>query len=321
MRAGLAEHPRARPRVTLGSEGRWRVRFVEPGERVAVAEVVVEDRSGRVRERWTGIQAEWSMARGIPGAFGGVAGALWVWLPLCALFLAPFARPPLRLCTSTSSSCSPSASRGPRSRAGTSSSPCRSPIRRSSTSSLRLLHVARRGPGPPPRTWGSATLLGVGAAFLLGVRGGLAIAGGNVIDVGYASVVGADRLLTGPGLYGAFPLDIARGDTYGPVLYALYVPFELAWPWSGELGRRARGARGGARLGRRLRRRPVAAGPAAGRPAPRRAAGVGVGDVPVHADRRARAAPTTRSWARSSWPRCSRWAVPRRAARSARSRA
>jgi hypothetical protein len=53
-----------------------------------------------------------------------------------------------------------------------------------------------------------------------------------VIDVGYASVIGADRLAGGHELYGAFPPDNPRGDTYGPVAYAAYVPFELLFPWT-----------------------------------------------------------------------------------------
>ena len=57
---------------------------------------------------------------------------------------------------------------------------------------------------------------------------------GNVIDVGYAGVIGADRLAGGAPLYGAFPPDNAHGDTYGPVAYAAYVPFELLLPWSGS---------------------------------------------------------------------------------------
>jgi len=32
------------------------------------------------------------MARGYPGAFGRKVNSPWVWIPLCALFLAPFAR-------------------------------------------------------------------------------------------------------------------------------------------------------------------------------------------------------------------------------------
>ena len=57
---------------------------------------------------------------------------------------------------------------------------------------------------------------------------------GNVIDVGYAGVIGADKLAHGRELYGAFPNDNAQGDTYGPLLYLAYVPFELVWPWVGR---------------------------------------------------------------------------------------
>jgi len=54
-----------------------------------------------------------------------------------------------------------------------------------------------------------------------------------VIDVGYAGVIGADRLVDGSQLYGKFPSDNEHGDTYGPVNYYAYVPFEQALPWSG----------------------------------------------------------------------------------------
>ena len=70
--------------------------------------------------------------------------------------------------------------------------------------------------------------------FLLGLRIGLNMIDGNVIDVGYAGVIGADKLAHGRELYGAFPNDNAQGDTYGPLLYLAYVPFELVWPWIGR---------------------------------------------------------------------------------------
>ncbi len=55
-----------------------------------------------------------------------------------------------------------------------------------------------------------------------------------MIDVGYASVVGADRIAHGDQLYGNFPADVSEGDTYGPVNYLAYVPFEAIWPWQGS---------------------------------------------------------------------------------------
>ena len=48
------------------------------------------------------------MARGYPGAFGRHVNALYVWLPLCLLFLLPVHRlapPAARCCTSTCSCC------------------------------------------------------------------------------------------------------------------------------------------------------------------------------------------------------------------------
>jgi hypothetical protein len=66
-------------------------------------------------------------------------------------------------------------------------------------------------------------------------RVGLNVADSNVIDVGYAGVIGADRIVDGDPLYGrGFSHDIERGDTYGPVNYLAYVPFEQALPWSGR---------------------------------------------------------------------------------------
>jgi hypothetical protein len=70
--------------------------------------------------------------------------------------------------------------------------------------------------------------------FLVGFRVGLNVTESNVIDVGYAGVVGADRLSHGEKLYGAFPKGIEHGDTYGPVNYAAYVPFVKLFGWSGR---------------------------------------------------------------------------------------
>ena len=55
----------------------------------------------------------------------------------------------------------------------------------------------------------------------------------NVIDVGYAGVIGADKVLHGKPLYGDWPKDNANGDTYGPVAYYAYVPFRAIFGWSG----------------------------------------------------------------------------------------
>ena len=91
----------------------------------------------------------------------------------------------------------------------------------------------------------------------------------NVIDVGYAGVIGADRIADGTRLYGTFPKDNEHGDTYGPVNYVAYVPFEQIWPWSGRLGRPARRARRGDRLRPALPAAAVPRRPARARAGPR----------------------------------------------------
>src|SRR3954454_4891721 len=68
----------------------------------------------------------------------------------------------------------------------------------------------------------------------MGFRVGLNLADSGAVDVGYAGLVGADRIAHGEPIYDNFPDDISSGDTYGPVNYLAYVPFEAIWPWSGE---------------------------------------------------------------------------------------
>ena len=99
--------------------------------------------------------------------------------------------------------------------------------------SARALWIGFRGRGEGLRpVWPAAWLL-VAALFLMGFRVGLNIADSGAIDVGYAGVVGADRIAHGEPIYGNFPDDVSQGDTYGPVNYFAYVPFERIWPWSG----------------------------------------------------------------------------------------
>jgi hypothetical protein len=69
--------------------------------------------------------------------------------------------------------------------------------------------------------------------FLVGFRVGLNLTDANVIDVGYSGVIGADHVAHGRDIYGAFPPDNPSGDTYGPLSYLAYVPWELVWPWNG----------------------------------------------------------------------------------------
>ncbi|MGH2853354.1 MAG: hypothetical protein ACRDLF_04070, partial [Solirubrobacteraceae bacterium] len=53
------------------ADGTWTVN-VFSGKAGEIATGTVDDASGAVIEAWTGPQAAWKMARGYPGAFGGV---------------------------------------------------------------------------------------------------------------------------------------------------------------------------------------------------------------------------------------------------------
>ncbi len=244
VRRARAGHELTYGRVYFRSRAkrRWQVSFFTPPEESGgrtreLSQTVVDDRTGRVLESWTGYKVEWTMARGYAGAFGRVANALWIWLPLCALFVLPFARPPLRLLhldLAVLLAFSVSYAFFNAARIDV-SVPLVYPLL--AYLLARMLGIAfsrARGREPPPvRLTLPVAALGLGAVFLLGFRCGLNIVGSNVIDVGYASVIGADRAGSGEALYGNFPPDNQRGDTYGPVLYYAYVPFEALLPWSG----------------------------------------------------------------------------------------
>jgi glycosyl transferase family 87 len=225
-----------RPTAYTKGIGRWQVSFFRDGDEVV--QVQVDDRTGAVLEQWTGHQVAWSMARGYEGAFGRKLNAPYVWLPLCVLFLLPFVdfRRPLRLLhldLLVLLAFGLSHVFFNRGEIGL-SVPLVYPVLLYLLG--RLLYAGfrpreRRGPLVPhvPLTW-----LMVGVVFLAAFRVGLNVVDSHVIDVGYAGVIGADRTVDGDSLYGdGFSDDVEHGDTYGPVNYLLYVPFEQALPWSG----------------------------------------------------------------------------------------
>jgi hypothetical protein len=239
VREARAEHRPAYTRAYTSGRGRWQVSFYVPPERGTrseeIAQVIVDDRSGRVLEAWTGPQAAWTMARGIPGQFGRAVNAPWVWIGLCALFVAPFLRPPLRMLHADLAVLLafsiPYAFFG----AGNLdvSVPSAYPLLAYLLGRMLWLAFRRRGATPIALALSPNALL-LGFVFLLGFRIMLNITNGNVIDVGYSGVIGADRLLHGESLYGGFPPDNPNGDTYGPLAYVAYVPFVAAFPWGGS---------------------------------------------------------------------------------------
>ena len=213
-------------------DGNWEVAYFAGGTEVAL--VIVDPQTGLVRESWTGYQVAWKMARGYSGAFGHKLNAPYVFLPLCAVFLLGLLdwrrlRRMANLDLLFLLGFGVSNYFFNRAEIGVSV-----PLQYIPLAYLfgRALWIGLRGgEGIRPR-WPAAWLL-VAALFLIGFRVGLNTADSGAIDVGYAGVVGADRIAHGEPVYDNFPSDVSQGDTYGPVNYVAYVPFERIWPWSG----------------------------------------------------------------------------------------
>ena len=143
-----------------------------------------------------------------------------------------------------------------------------------------LIRLALAGFRPRPRgerlmPYARTSWLVVGLVLLMVFRVGLNVSNSVIMDVGYASVIGADRITTKQDLY--VDNDI-HGDTYGPITYLAYVPFELLFPNDGDWGEVPAAHAAVARLRPRHRDRPDAARhPAAigrGGPQARRGAGL-----------------------------------------------
>ena len=221
-------HGRLAPTAYENGVARWQVRYFRHGDEAV--QVQVDDRSKAILEQWRGPQIAWTMARGYPGAFGRKLNAPYVWLPLCFLFLVPFLDPrrPFRLLhldLLVILAFGVSHVFFNRGKIGV-SVPLVYPV-------LVYLLVRALAAGFRPRAragplvpWLRPGWLAVGLVFLVAFRAGLDVVDSNVIDVGYAGVVGADRIVDGDSLYGpGFASDLEHGDTYGPVAYLAYVPF------------------------------------------------------------------------------------------------
>jgi len=245
-------------------DGVWRVK-VWWGEAGQIADGRVEDRSGLVTEAWTGPQVAWKMARGGPGAFGGRdINKPLVWLGFCLLFLIGLAdlRRPLSLRNLdllALLSFSVSLWFFNRGDIFTSVPLAYPPLLYVIARMAWIGTTARLKPARP--VW-PVWVLVAGAVFLAGFRIGLNVETSNVIDVGYAGVIGADRIVNGEAPYGHMPVQgnlkacgpadaegeirervqtngrceasNDRGDTYGPVAYFAYVPGYLLFGWTGK---------------------------------------------------------------------------------------
>jgi hypothetical protein len=215
-------------------DGNWEVAYFVDGKEVAL--VIVGLGRGEVKESWTGYQVAWKMARGYSGAFGHKLNAPYVFLPLCAVFLLGLVdwrrlRRVANLDLLVLLGFGVSHFFFNRAEVGV-SVPLQYPVLLYLLGRALWIGFRGRGEGLRP-VWPVAWML-VAALFLMGFRVGLNLADSGAIDVGYASVVGADRVTHGEPIYDNFPDDVSQGDTYGPVNYYAYVPAELIWPWSGS---------------------------------------------------------------------------------------
>ncbi len=257
MRAVRRKHPGSYGGAYLKLPLHWQVSFFSRNGRKEIGQVIIDDQTARVLEQWTGFQVAWTMARGYPGAFGRHVNALYIWLPLCVLFMLPFFnfRRPLTLLhldLLVLLSFSVSLAFFNHAEIYKSVPLVYPPLLYLLARMLALARVRWRAvlPGtgsarsrartharaaPPrlhllvPTPW-----LALGVVFLIGFRVALNVTDSNVIDVGYAGVIGAQRIVDGKPLYGHYPSDNEHGDTYGPVAYESYVPFEQVFGWSGK---------------------------------------------------------------------------------------
>jgi hypothetical protein len=237
--AVVRRHPGSHPYAYTKGPGQWQVSWFtgQGAQSKEIAQVYIDDISGTVTQAWTGFQVAWTMARGYPGAFGERVNAWYIWIPLCALFMLPFLpwrrRPTLLhldllvlLGFSVSLAFFNHADLGM-------SVPLVYPFMLYLVARMLLLASGRGRPREPLRLLVPKYWLAVGIIFLVGFRIGLNVTNSNVIDVGYAGVIGASKLVHGAPLYGHWPLGNAYGDTYGPVNYFAYVPFVQIFGWSG----------------------------------------------------------------------------------------
>jgi Glycosyltransferase family 87 len=243
VRRARAEHPDLEASASIptvgGDPSTFEVLYYTPGEESQYGsdirvEVVVSGLTGEVLQVWTGPQAGTPLARGEEPAVGKSLNAPYVWLPLAAIFLAAFFDPRrpgrlLHLDLLVLLAFGLSQLYFNQGRIDV-SMPLVYPL-------LAYLLVRMLLAGFRPRERSERLVprlpvrwMAIGLVLLVAFRVGLNLADSNVIDVGYASVVGADRIAHGEELYVA---NDVHGDTYGPVNYLAYVPFELAFPWDG----------------------------------------------------------------------------------------
>jgi hypothetical protein len=239
--AELRRHPKLIAYEYTKGPGQWQVSwFTAAPHQRELLQIYVSDVTGTVTQAWTGFQVAWTMARGYPGAFGRNANSWYVWIPLCLAFAIPFL--PLRksqrrltllhLDLAALLAFSISLVFFNHAKIGL-SVPLAYPCLLYLLGRMLLLAFGVGRPRAPLPLLVPVPWLVVAIVFLVGFRIGLNVTNSNVIDVGYAGVIGADKIIHGKPLYGGWPIDNANGDTYAPFSYLAYVPARALFGWSG----------------------------------------------------------------------------------------
>jgi len=256
---GLVEHATRDEETDL-----WTVKIWAEGKAGQIVLAKVEDDTSRVSEAWTGPQVAWTMARGSKGSFGRKINDTTIWLVFCSAFLLGLAdlRRPIsvrNLDLLVLLSFSVSLWFFNKGEIFTSVPLAYPPLL---YLLARMAWIGHRGGGSRVRAVWPVWALAAATVFLAGFKVGLNVQASNVIDVGLASVAGAQRIAgDGQAPYGNMPTDagepcgpansdgyirdhvqtngrceaqITRGDTYGPVTYLAYVPGFVAFGWSGK---------------------------------------------------------------------------------------
>jgi hypothetical protein len=242
IRALRAEYPRSFAFLTELPSGKREVLYyqpsipreiggvITPAAPKEIGEVIIDPHSGRVLEAWTGIQLS-AIARGYPGYIGRHVNALYIWLPLCVLFMFPFVnfRRPfslLHLDLLVLLLFSVSLAFFNHGHIYASVPLVYPPL---IYFLARMLVLVRPGSVreevQPLRLLVPARWLAVAVVLLLGFRIALNVVDSNVIDVGTAGPIGAQRIVHGLPLYGGWPLPHAYQDNYGPVIFETSIPF------------------------------------------------------------------------------------------------
>ena len=251
----------------------WSVQVVA-GTAGEVASAKIDDATGRVSESLAGPQVAWQLAQG--GGVGGKTlnrGSSGSRSASSSSSGSPIRADHSASATSICSPCSRSRSRSGSSTAATSSRPTPWSTRRSRTSSCGAPGLQPAGGAKRLRRVGRSGCSSRQRSSSVSFRIGLDIHSATIIDVGYAGVIGAQRLTDGRTPYGGLPQEgtlpacgtpdasgdiheriqpnghceraLPMGDTYGPVTYEAYIPGLLSCSAgrAGGIGCRRRASR------------------------------------------------------------------------------